>query len=51
MIKWVIGDRSLETFKRLYRQTFCYSQSLEMLEASIRLLIYYLKYRRVPVPI
>ncbi|PSO98754.1 MAG: IS1 family transposase, partial [Cyanobacteria bacterium QS_9_48_30] len=36
---------------RLHRQTCCYSQSLEMLEASIRLLIYYLKYRRVPVPI
>jgi insertion element IS1 protein InsB len=33
---------------RLHRKTFCYSKSLEMLQASIRLLIYYLKYRQVP---
>ncbi len=29
---------------RLHRKTFCYSKSLEMLEASIRLLIFYLKH-------
>ncbi|MEW5859902.1 MAG: IS1 family transposase, partial [Cyanobacteriota bacterium] len=29
---------------QLYRQTFCYSKSIQMLEASIRLLIYYLNY-------
>ncbi|MBD1867305.1 IS1 family transposase, partial [Cyanobacteria bacterium FACHB-471] len=26
----------------------CYSKSIEMLQASIRLLIYYLKHRQVP---
>lgn len=30
---------------RLHRKTFCYSKSIEMLQASILLLIYYLKYR------
>ena len=34
---------------RLHRQTFCYSKSMEMLKASIRLLMYYLKYRQVPI--
>ena len=34
---------------RLHRKTFCYSKSQAMLEASIRLLIYYLKHRQVPV--
>jgi insertion element IS1 protein InsB len=34
---------------RLHRQTFCYSKSIEMLEASIRLLIYYLKHGQIPV--
>ncbi|MBD2066311.1 IS1 family transposase, partial [Leptolyngbya sp. FACHB-671] len=33
---------------RLHRKTFCYSKSIEMLQASIRLLIYYLKHRQVP---
>jgi insertion element IS1 protein InsB len=33
---------------RLHRQTFCYSKSMEMLKASIRLLVYYLKHRQVP---
>lgn len=33
---------------RLHRKTFCYSKSIEMLKASVRLLIYYLKYRQVP---
>lgn len=35
---------------RLHRKTFCYSKSKEMLKLSIRLVIYYLKYRTVPVP-
>jgi IS1 family transposase len=34
---------------RLHRKTFCYSKSIEMLKASIRLLVYYLKHRAVPV--
>lgn len=29
---------------RLHRQTLCYSKSVEMLAASVRLLIYYLKH-------
>ena len=33
---------------RLHRKTFCYSKSIEMLKASIRLLLYYLKHRQVP---
>lgn len=33
---------------RLHRQTFCYSKSIAMLKASIRLLVYYLNYRQVP---
>lgn len=101
ILKWVVGDRSLSTFRvlwlmirgwecfwyitggyrvyrclidegdhlvsktamtrvegensrlrhylaRLHRKTFCYSKSIEMLRASIGLLVYYLKYRRVP---
>lgn len=35
---------------RLHRQTLCYSKSEEMLEASIRLLVYYLKYWTIPLP-
>lgn len=34
---------------RLHRKTFCYSKSLEMLEASIRLLSYYLKHWTIPI--
>lgn len=34
---------------RLHRKTFCYSKSQEMLEASIRLLIYYLKHWTIPL--
>ncbi|GFE71402.1 hypothetical protein CFPU101_40120 [Chroococcus sp. FPU101] len=33
---------------RLHRSTLCYSKSLEMLEHSVRLLIYYLRFREVP---
>ncbi len=33
---------------RLHRSTLCYSKSLEMLEHSVRLLIYYLRFRDVP---
>lgn len=100
LLKWVVGDRSLATFRllwllirgwccflyitdgypvypcliedcdhlvsktamtrvegensrlrhylaRLHRKTFCYSKFVEMLKASIRLLIYYLKHRQV----
>ncbi len=35
---------------RLHRKTLCYSQSLDMLAHSIRLLIHYLKFGDVPVP-
>jgi insertion element IS1 protein InsB len=34
---------------RLHRKTFCYSKSVEMLELSIRLLVYYLKHRHIPM--
>ena len=33
---------------RLHRKTLCYSKSLEMLKASVRLLIYYLKHQQIP---
>ncbi|MEO0928211.1 MAG: IS1 family transposase, partial [Cyanobacteria bacterium J06643_13] len=32
---------------RLHRQTLCYSESLEMLRYSIRLLLHYLKFKTV----
>jgi IS1 family transposase len=32
---------------RLHRKTFCYSKSKEILFLSIKLLIYYLKYRDI----
>jgi len=35
---------------RLHRKTFCYSKSVEMLELSIRLLVYYLEHRCIPLP-
>ncbi|WP_293111866.1 IS1 family transposase [Moorena sp. SIO4G3] len=34
---------------RLHRKTLCYSKSEEMLQLSIRLLIYYLKYHKIPL--
>jgi insertion element IS1 protein InsB len=36
---------------RLHRKTFCYSKSEEMLKHSIRLLIHYLRFWTVPVPV
>ena len=36
---------------RLHRKTFCYSKSKEMLRYSIRLLLHYLKFWTVPIPI
>ncbi len=36
---------------RLHRKTLCYSKSTEMLGYSIRLLIHYLKFQEVPIPI
>ena len=36
---------------RLYRKTFCYSKSIEMLQYSIKLLIHYLKFETVPLEI
>lgn len=35
---------------RLHRKTLCYSKSKEMLGLSIRLVLYYLKYQKVPIP-
>ncbi len=32
---------------RLHRQTLCYSKSLDMLKYSIRLLLFYLKFKTV----
>lgn len=34
---------------RLHRKTLCYSKSEQMLEASIKLLLHYLKYQTVPI--
>ena len=34
---------------RLHRKTLCYSKSVEMLNCSVRLLIYYLKYQQIPL--
>lgn len=34
---------------RLHRKTLCYSKSVDMLKYSVRLLLYYLKYREIPV--
>lgn len=34
---------------RLHRKTLCYSKSVDMLKYSIRLLLHYLKYGRIPV--
>jgi IS1 family transposase len=36
---------------RLHRKTLCYSKSKEMLAYSVKLLIHYLKFWDVPVPI
>ncbi|MBW4581974.1 MAG: IS1 family transposase [Tildeniella nuda ZEHNDER 1965/U140] len=36
---------------RLHRKTLCYSKSVEMLKHSIRLLLHYLKFGDVPVPV
>ncbi|ARV58294.1 IS1 transposase [Nostocales cyanobacterium HT-58-2] len=36
---------------RLHRSTLCYSKSLEMLKCSLRLLLHYLKYHIVPLPL
>jgi len=35
---------------RLHRKTLCYSKSTEMLKASLRLLLHYLKYWNIPLP-
>ena len=36
---------------RLHRKTLCYSKSIKMLKFSIKLLLYYLKYREIPLSI
>ena len=36
---------------RLHRKTLCYSKTIEMLANSLKLLIHYLKFREVPVPL
>ena len=33
----------------LHRKTLCYSQSVEMLNLSVRLVVYYLKQKTVPL--
>ena len=35
---------------RLHRATLCYSKSIKMLEYPVRLLIYYLREKRIPIP-
>ncbi|NRB07842.1 MAG: IS1 family transposase, partial [Richelia sp.] len=34
---------------RLHRKTLCYSKSVDMLQHSIRLLLHYFKYIKIPV--
>jgi len=34
---------------RLHRKTLCYSKSVEMLELSVALLIYFLRYKKLPL--
>jgi IS1 family transposase len=36
---------------RLHRKRFCYSKSVEMLELSVRLLLHYLKFKTIPLPV
>ena len=36
---------------RLHRKTLCYSKTVEMLANSLKLLIHYLKFQDVPVPL
>lgn len=35
---------------RLHRKTLCYSKTVEMLKLSVRLLLYYLKHKSIPLP-
>jgi IS1 family transposase len=35
---------------RLHRATLCYSKSIQMLKYSVRLLMQYLRFKRVPIP-
>jgi IS1 family transposase len=35
---------------RLHRKTFCYSKSVTVLAASIKLLLYYLRFGEIPIP-
>jgi insertion element IS1 protein InsB len=35
---------------RLHRSTLCYSKSIQMLKCSVRLLMHYLRFKRVPLP-
>ena len=47
----VENSRLRHYLARLHRKTFCYSKSLNMLKASIKLLLYYLKYKEIPLSI
>jgi IS1 family transposase len=44
------NTRIRQNLARLHRKTLCYSKSEEMLKSSIRLVLYYLKYQKVPIP-
>jgi IS1 family transposase len=44
------NTRIRQNLARLHRKTLCYSKSEEMLKLSIRLVLYYLKYQKVPIP-
>ena len=35
---------------RLHRATLCYSKSIQMLKYSVRLLMHYLRFKRIPIP-
>ena len=36
---------------RLHRNTLCYSKSAQMLKYSIRLLMYYLRFKQIPISV
>ena len=43
------GLRQPRNLALLHRKTLCYSKSLQMLKYSIRILLFYLKFKTLPV--
>ena len=49
---WIEVRNALRHYlARLHRKTLCYSKSLDMLKYSIRLLLFYLKFKTVPASV